>query len=108
MDLRFACDSLVLGTVMKSLSTHGLWPLPEAPYKDLSISKLAQDVRDFKIFAVCDQGRFFRFTHSVPPGHGWIKFLQDVAGNALLAANGQDLWVTSLAENSFEAVVTGL
>src|SRR6185437_4794642 len=92
-DGNFACSALLLGSLIKSLSTHGLWPLPRAPYDGLSILKVTQQARELKIYAICDQDRFFTFNPPLSPGHGWVQWLQDKANTVVQTATGLDLLV---------------
>ncbi|KUJ15812.1 uncharacterized protein LY89DRAFT_96922 [Mollisia scopiformis] len=93
MDGNLACDGMVLGSLMKSLASYGLWPLPTAPYVGISMESLANQIRSLKILALCDQDRFqactWRTDHR--PGHGWKTWLSDKADSALFTADGQDL-----------------
>jgi hypothetical protein len=40
----YACDGMVLGCLIKSLTAAGIWPIPEPPYKD--VTDLSFKLRD--------------------------------------------------------------
>ncbi|KUJ15851.1 uncharacterized protein LY89DRAFT_670390 [Mollisia scopiformis] len=57
-EIKFACDSKVLGTLIKGLATQDLWPLPKAPYEGLSFDTVVTRVRDAKFNAPCTEKHF--------------------------------------------------
>ncbi|KAG4440524.1 hypothetical protein IFR05_003994 [Cadophora sp. M221] len=76
---RYACDSMVVGSLLKSASSHGLWPLPLVPYSGRSIKQTAETIRVLQLVAMCD-APFHSWTQNPPlPAHGMIKRLRDAA-----------------------------
>ncbi|KAK2624999.1 hypothetical protein QTJ16_005368 [Diplocarpon rosae] len=74
---RYACDGLILGTLLKSASSAGLWPLPEAPFLGRSIRNTAEQIRSLSIMALCDS-TFTKYPRIVPlPAHGWLGWIQE-------------------------------
>jgi hypothetical protein len=55
-ELRYACDSMVLGSLMKSSRKIGIWPKPEAPFNGRKFKDLARAIRSIKILDVCKKG----------------------------------------------------
>ncbi|CZR60550.1 uncharacterized protein PAC_10446 [Phialocephala subalpina] len=49
---REAYDSLMLGSLIRSLSRHGLWPLPRHPYIGINLTQLAKIARDLQLMAL--------------------------------------------------------
>lgn len=52
-DLRFACDAMLLGSLMKGSSKIGIWPRPEAPFFGKKFNDLAAEIRKIKMVDVC-------------------------------------------------------
>ncbi|CZR60556.1 uncharacterized protein PAC_10452 [Phialocephala subalpina] len=87
-----ACDSLILGSLIKGLSAHDMWPLPMSPYDGVSLLRLLNKVRNLTIIATCDDTLFGKFSGSSPDSsHGWAKKLKDEADRVEKAAGGLDL-----------------
>lgn len=85
---RYACDGLILGTLLKSASSVGLWPLPEPPYMGMSITQTADKLKDLKIMAMCD-GNFRRNSRDVPPdAHGLVDWVRQVCEKVELEQQG--------------------
>lgn len=61
-DLRYACDAMVLGSLMKSSGKMGIWPKPESPFGGKTFKDLAQTVRNIRILDVCNKTRSRRLT----------------------------------------------
>lgn len=53
-DQRYACDAMVLGSLMKGARTIGIWPKPTAPFSGKRLSKLLNEIRNIKILDVCN------------------------------------------------------
>jgi hypothetical protein len=49
------CDSLLLGSLLKSASTYEILPVPEAPYGDISFDELAAKLYSLNVSAICDK-----------------------------------------------------
>lgn len=54
-DLQYACDAMVLGSLMKSSRKIGLWPRPEAPFQGQKFKDVARSIRSIKILDVCNR-----------------------------------------------------
>jgi hypothetical protein len=52
---QFACDANVLGSLLKSSATIGIWPRPEAPYHGITFSSLASKIREMKVLDTCNR-----------------------------------------------------
>jgi hypothetical protein len=61
-DLRYACDAMVLGSLMKSSRKMGIWPKPESPFNGKKFKDLALAVRRIKVLDVCNKTRSRRLT----------------------------------------------
>ncbi|KAL5321940.1 hypothetical protein ACEPPN_009905 [Leptodophora sp. 'Broadleaf-Isolate-01'] len=78
----YACDSMIVGSMLKSASSQGLWPLPLAPYPGRSIKQTAEETRKLKLVAMCDAPFNYWGQSSPLPAHGVIKYLHDAASRA--------------------------
>ncbi|PMD25408.1 hypothetical protein NA56DRAFT_565466 [Hyaloscypha hepaticicola] len=52
---RVACDSMVLGSLLKSLVKGGVWPAPTSPYKHETLDDLCDSIRCLNLVSLCDQ-----------------------------------------------------
>jgi len=52
-----ACDSLLLGSLIKGSATIGIWPKINPPYLGVVFQDLAIQIRELKVFDVCNQER---------------------------------------------------
>jgi hypothetical protein len=69
-DRNYACDSMIIGTLVKSASICGLWSLPPAPYTGMSIKKTAEDIKSLKVMGFCDSFYTSYAAHITPrPAH---------------------------------------
>ena len=55
VELRYACDSMVLGSLMNSSRKIGVWPKPEAPFNGRKFKDLACAIRTIRILDVCNK-----------------------------------------------------
>jgi hypothetical protein len=51
------CDSLLLGSLLKSASKYEILPVPEAPYGDISFDELTAKLYSLNVSAICDKIR---------------------------------------------------
>lgn len=54
-DNQFACDAIVLGSILKSSIDIGIWPRPEVPYCGMTFKNLASQVRGMTVLDQCMQ-----------------------------------------------------
>ena len=54
-ELRYACDAMVLGSLLKSSRRIGIWPQPEAPFNGRKFKDLAEAIRGIRILDVCNK-----------------------------------------------------
>lgn len=54
-ELRYACDAMVLGSLLKSSRKIGIWPKPEAPFPGRKFKDLAKAIRSIRILDVCNK-----------------------------------------------------
>ena len=52
-ELRFACDAMLLGSLMKGSRKIGIWPRTEAPFNGQKFNELAKAIRGIKMLDVC-------------------------------------------------------
>ena len=52
---RLACDSMVLGSLLKSLVKRGLWPAPTSPYGPQTLDDLCISIQCLELVSLCDQ-----------------------------------------------------
>ena len=65
-ELRYACDAMVLGSLMKGSRKIGIWPKPEAPFNGQTFQNLARSIRSIRILDVCNKSSSRRWTSHGP------------------------------------------
>jgi len=65
-ELRYACDAMILGSLLKSSRKIGIWPMPEAPFNDWKFKNLARKIRAIRILDVCNKSSSRRWTSHGP------------------------------------------
>jgi hypothetical protein len=80
---KLACDSLLLGSLIKGSAAIGIWPKPNPPYHGIVFKNLATQIRELKVFDVCNHalGRY----QSCSDAHG-VKNSIEASMNALECA----------------------
>ena len=68
-ELRYACDAMVLGSLLKSSRKIGIWPKPEAPFAGRKYKGLAKAIRGIKILDVCNKTSSRRWNSHGPAGN---------------------------------------
>lgn len=68
-ELRYACDAMVLGSLLKSSRKIGIWPKPEAPFPGRKYKGLAKAIRGIKILDVCNKTSSRRWNSHGPAGN---------------------------------------
>jgi hypothetical protein len=58
---QFACDANVLGSLLKSSATIGIWPRPKVPYHGITFSSLASKIREMKVLDTCKRRDSFHY-----------------------------------------------
>ena len=53
-DSAFRCDAMVLGALIKSSISIGLWPPPAPPFTGISFCALTKQIRQMKVPTLCD------------------------------------------------------
>jgi hypothetical protein len=72
---KMACNSMVLGSLLKNASSFGLWPFPEDPYPGLNLHQVMEATRGFKILSLCDVVS----SRPVQEGHGAHGYMKSLA-----------------------------
>lgn len=80
-----ACDSLLLGSLIKGSAAIGIWPNIPSPYYGIVFQDLATQVRELRVFDVCNQAR--RSYQSCSDAHG-VKDSIHASMSALEGAMG--------------------
>ncbi|KAL2071714.1 hypothetical protein VTL71DRAFT_12949 [Oculimacula yallundae] len=76
-----ACDALLLGSLLKSVSSLGLYPAPEAPYDGVSFDEVEALLSDLSVQALCDRIRPYMEGNEFIPAHGLKDVIQErIAG----------------------------
>ena len=65
-ELRYACDAMILGSLLKTSRRIGIWPMPEAPFDDWKFKNLARKIRGIRILDVCNKSSSRRWTSHGP------------------------------------------
>lgn len=100
-DLRYACDAMVLGSLMKSSRKIGIWPKPESPFSGRKFKDLARTIRGIKILDVCNKSRSRRLTSLSLPSN--CHSLEDSIKTSMqsLEAGLDGLKLSDYARNRF-------
>ena len=77
-ELRYACDSMVLGCLMTSSRKLGIWPKPAAPFVGKRLKDLVKEIRNIRILDVCNKTSSRRWnSHGPSPNaHGLEDFIE--------------------------------
>lgn len=69
--MQYACDAMILGSLMKSAQKIEIWPKPEAPFNGRKFKELAKAIRAIRVVDVCNRSsRRFANLGSTGNGHG--------------------------------------
>jgi hypothetical protein len=90
---RLACDSMVLGSLLKSLVKRGLWPAPASPYGHQTVEDLCYSIQHLELVSLCDQLQPPKMPSHLPSGEcHWLS--SNLRGNAKMqrySISGLDL-----------------
>ncbi|KAJ5041272.1 uncharacterized protein L3040_005820 [Drepanopeziza brunnea f. sp. 'multigermtubi'] len=64
---RYTCNNILLGSLLESSTSLGLWPPADAPYKDLNFTFLAREVMQIKVVSFCSK---MGYTNHPTGSHG--------------------------------------
>jgi hypothetical protein len=67
-DSGFACDAILLGSLLKRSAALGIWPQPKDPYPGITFKTLAGQIRGMQVLDDCNQSRSGYY--SPVGGHG--------------------------------------
>jgi hypothetical protein len=92
-ELRYACDAMILGSLMKSSRKIGIWPMPETPFNGRNFKDLALSIRSIKILDVCNKTSSRRWTSHGPSSnsHGLEELIEASMKSIEAGLNGLDL-----------------
>jgi hypothetical protein len=69
-DGAFACDAILLGSLLKHSTAFGIWPQPKDPYSGITFETLVDQIRGMQVLDGCNQSRGGRYYNGTPPvGH---------------------------------------
>jgi hypothetical protein len=54
-DNQFACDAVVLGSLLKGSATIGIWPQPKEPFDGMTFKELASQILEMQVLDDCNQ-----------------------------------------------------
>ena len=63
-DDRFACDAILLGSLLKSSAAIGILPRPKNPYPGMTFKTLAEQIREMKVLDQCRYAQRGYYTSS--------------------------------------------
>lgn len=52
-----ACDAMLLGSLLRSAKSCGIYPTPAPPYSQVSVCQLISTLREIEVVALCDSIR---------------------------------------------------
>jgi hypothetical protein len=92
-ELRYACDAMVLGSLMKSSRKIGIWPKPEAPFSGRKFKDLARSIRSIRILDVCNKSSSRRWNSLGPSSncHGLEDSIEASMKSIEAALDGLEL-----------------
>ena len=74
-DLRSACDAMLLGSLLRSATIQGVWPVPAPPYDNTSFSELADKIENLDVNALCDRISKVKINGEFPQAAHGLKAL---------------------------------
>jgi hypothetical protein len=83
-NMRFSCDAMLLGSLMKGSRKIGIWPRPEAPFNGHKYKDLAKAIRGLKMLDVCGKSAGRKWS-SYGGFEGNAHGLEDLIENELKA-----------------------
>lgn len=87
---RIDCDSMVLGSLTKSVIENGIFPLPEPPYTSWSFESFVERVEDLEVNTLC-----FKMTGREADKHDFIgqlkRSIHNIEKSTLTLANCKEL-----------------
>ncbi|CZT41356.1 uncharacterized protein RSE6_01083 [Rhynchosporium secalis] len=92
-DSVLTCNGMVLGALLLCSASAGIYPLPAAPYADLTIKTLAKTFRSLGIVSLCDIARR-KDVYNVPylnRSQGQKKYLEEQVTTCMAKAQDFDL-----------------
>ncbi|KUJ15798.1 uncharacterized protein LY89DRAFT_670340 [Mollisia scopiformis] len=54
LSFSYACDSMLLGSLIKSSAKLGIFPIPDRPFAGIAFDRLAEGIRDMDLKSKCD------------------------------------------------------
>ena len=70
--MKAACDSMLLGSLLKSAISRNLYPMPDPPYAHVSFTTVKRLLRDMPVIALCDNVSKVRIGNDFPrQAHGF-------------------------------------
>ncbi len=68
-ELRYACDAMVIGSLLKSSRKIGIWPRPKTPFPGKKWKTLAKSIRGIKVLDVCNKTSSRKWNSHGPAGN---------------------------------------
>lgn len=64
---RFACDAILLGSLIKSSAAIGILPRPKNPYPGVTFKTLAEQIRKMQVLDICKDNHrdYYSLNHGV-------------------------------------------
>jgi hypothetical protein len=89
---RLACDAMLLGSLLKSSATRKIYPVPDAPYGEVSFNDLAEKLKGLHVEALCDRIARCQINGNYPkPGHGLKEVIQQKIATLEERLSGLDI-----------------
>ncbi|PBP25406.1 hypothetical protein BUE80_DR003810, partial [Diplocarpon rosae] len=92
-ELRYACDAMVLGSLLKSSRKIGIWPKPQAPFPGRKWKDVAKNMRGIRILDVCNKTSSRKWNSHGPSGnaHGIEDEIESALKDVEKGLNGLKL-----------------
>lgn len=85
----YACDSMLLGSLIKSCAKTGIFPIPQSPFEGLSFAWVAKSLGSLDLKSKCDGNlKGYVVGHAC---HGVREYVENEVGKLIMGVRGLDL-----------------
>jgi hypothetical protein len=100
------CDSLLLGSLLKSATTLEIVPVPETPYGEISFDEMTNKLYSLNVSAICDNiSRPYIGGYYPKPAHGLKEMIQEKIESVEERLSGLDIQDFKMKEKSPRPIV---
>jgi hypothetical protein len=89
---RLSCDAMLLGALLKSAATKKIYPVPHAPYGEVSFNELVEKLKSLHVEALCDGIARCQINGAYPKqGHGLMEAIRQKITSLEQRLSGLDI-----------------